>query len=212
MGAPPAPPEPPTTAPTTTTTTLPTTTAAPTTTTTTIPPNIYFLKNDGTGDTRFQFFNALATDAPDNATLPNYDTDYDSVPGQRLLASSRGLGETDTKKIQTYAMDPNGGQLNGSTTATLWASTVNDTGGSPVALRAILRDCNAFLTGCTIIAEDTQNVSSTSMQSVTFDFGTTDYSFGDSRRLVLILLTEGSESLNIGFDADTTPSSMSLPL
>ncbi len=211
-----------TTAVPTTTTTASTTTAAPTTTTTTVPTttttppvNVYYFKNDGTGDTDFQVFNSLSTTGPDNATTPNYDTNFDSVAGLRLLPTTIGIGEWDSKKRHLYVIEPNTQTLSGSPSLTMWTATDADLGGTPIPVVAVIRDCNAFGSNCTVLGQATATVSTPAangFEPLNFVFPAIDHTFGSNRRLQLLVSTESGETLHVAYDANDAPSALTMSL
>jgi hypothetical protein len=208
---------------TTTTTVLPPTTTKATlvppptvvkttaTTTAIVPPAIYYMKSNGIGDTKLQRSNQLSTLEPDNTTLPNYDTDIDGLPGQRLLPTSDGLAEIDPRRIQTYRIIAASAlRLNGSVTGKVFVQPAGSSG--PIVLRSVLRDCNSAETACTTLADETNPTTNDSWGPVAFSFGSIDHLFAAGRHLVMVLITEGSGALDVGFDADDAPSYLLLPL
>ncbi len=99
-------------APTTTTAPAPTTTTAPASTTTppttTLPPVLLdrlYLAPSGPGDTVSQPVLPLVFDAPTVDSLPNYDTDRDSVPGLQILRSEDGVASNDPAEVQRFVLD-----------------------------------------------------------------------------------------------------------
>ncbi|MFW2380480.1 MAG: hypothetical protein ACN4GZ_01890 [Acidimicrobiales bacterium] len=143
-------------------------------------------------------------------TLPNYDTDLDSAPGQGLLPTTNGFAEFDTRRKQTYLLAVGGEKLNGVVTGEVWVRPAD--GPEAVTIRAALRDCNMVGSACSTLAEASAETSGTNFVPLGFDFGTIDHSFAKDRLLTIILITEGSSSVDVGFDANDSPSYFSLPL
>jgi len=183
-----------------------------------VPPGAtYYLKNQGSGDTTAQIFKALSLNGPDASTLPNYDTDRDSVPGLSLQSTGSGFAEGNIARIQRFGLNPGGQTLSGTAQLTVFVATDADLGGTPVTLRADLANCAVFYSPCSSpsIAEATATVSTwvnNGFQQVTFDFGPVSENFGSSRRLVVRIITEDGHRLHLAFDADTHPSSVQLEL
>ncbi len=173
----------------------------------------YFLKNPGIGNTGGGDVKRLETSGPDNPTLPNYDTTYDTVPGLRLLPSTSGLTEANPVMRQNFVLNSRAGTLGGPARAAVWAA-FDGVGPTTARLRAALLDCSASTTGCETLADRTTTVVSTlseGFQPVIFVFDELIHSFGPSRRLVLTLIAEGA-TIHIGYDADDAPSSIALTL
>ncbi|MEM7274015.1 MAG: HD-GYP domain-containing protein [Actinomycetota bacterium] len=208
-----------TAAPTTTTTIATTTTTAPTTTTTapttTLPPGeLFFLKNPGGGgDTSAQLFKFLSTDDPDDAVLPNFDTDRDSLPGLRLAPTTEpSFGDYDVEEIARFGYNPNS-RLDGPVTLTLYAATENDLGGGTVRLRVDIADCNGLYQGCASLAETSVAIGTpigSGFQQLQVDLGTVTRDFGWGRRLVIRMITQDGEAIHLGFDADDNPAAVRL--
>ncbi len=205
-----------TTAPTTTTTVPTTTTTVPTTTTTTAPPPpSYYLKNPGTGDTSAQTYKVLDTVGPDNVTQPNYDTDVDSpadIPGLSLAPTGFGFGEWDREKHARWSIDVVGQTITGNPSLTVYLATDSDLGGTPVSVRADLASCtSSYLTCSSIVSDVTASVTTyvgNGFQETSFDFSSANHTFASNRLLLVRLITEGSETIHIGFDADVHPSAL----
>ena len=210
-----------TTTPTTasTTTAQPTTTAAPTTittaptTSTTAPTGVVlYLKNPGTGDTEARWDKTLATDGPDNSSLPNYNTDEDSRPGSRFLPTIWGFNETSTTRIEAFRFTPGTATLSGPTTMTVWLAT---DGGATATVDAQIALCRTGFLLCTGIAAASAQITTgvaDGFEAVTFDFGSPTHGFDSGDSLVVRLVTAGTESIHVGFDADPTPSRLETTL
>lgn len=203
-----------TAAPTTTTAAPTTTTTAAPTTTTTAPPagQVLHLKNPGSGDSSALWFKTLDPSGPDDSSQPNFDTNRDSTPGLSLAATTNGWGETDLARIQRFGMNPSE-DLDGAASATLYLATETDRTGSPVPVRVSLNNCNTLYQSCTILADGVVSVGNPvagGFQPVTVNFGSINESFGGSRRLVLILITEEGETVHTGFDATPNPSTLTV--
>jgi hypothetical protein len=196
------------------TTTAPTTTTVPTTTTTT-PPSaaVFHLKNQGTGDSVSSWWaEELDPAGPDNATLPNYDTDRDDDGGLSLAPTGFGFAESNNARIHRYAMYADQRTLTGPVTLTVWAATENDLGGTPVKLRAQLADC---IISCSPLDETSDNVTTwigDGFQQMTFTFDPSDHTFAWGRYVAIRLIAEGSDTLHIAFDAAPYPSAVTMQL
>ncbi len=209
-----------TTSPTTTTTipattvpTTTTTTTAPTTTTTIATGSTYFLKNPGSGATERRLFKTIDSDGPDDAVLPNFDTDEDSIAGLSLDPTASQWNEGSTEAIQRFGVTASGDHLDGNVQLTFYAAIPN--GGSSSDIHFALSDCNVIYSGCTNLATQSGSVSSTidqGFQLISIDFGGVDHTFGNGRRLVVRVITTGAQEIHTGFDADNTPSSLTMNL
>ncbi len=215
---------------TTTASTTPTTTARSTTTTTTstttttaLPSAIVlYLKNPGSGDTTAQQNKLLASDEPDDSSLPNYNTDEDGRPGSRFLPTSLGFNEFDTTRIEAFHFDFDDfdGDLgtvtmSGPTTLTVWLATDSDLDGAAATVDADIAMCLPIFLTCTSIASDSAPVTTwvqNGFQAVTFDFGSPTHTFGLGQELVVRLITTGTEPIHLGYDADPTPSRLETTL
>lgn len=206
-----------TTASTSTSTALTTTAStstAPTTTSAAPAATVLFLKNPGTGDTTARLNKTLASAGPDNPSLPNYNTNQDSRPGSRFRPTGIGFGETNPDRIEGFFFTPDSATLSGPTTFTVWLAIDSDLGGASAVVDADIARCR-FLMPCTTIAADSATVSTwigDGFQSVTFDFGSPTQTFGPGETLTIRLITTGTESIHVGFDADPTPSRLETTL
>ena len=199
----------------TTATTVPTTTSTASTTTT--PPSaadVLYLKNPGTGDSSSQIYKPLSSTGPDNATLPNYNTEQDSWPGSRFNPTSIGLSETNPDRNETFWIPTDPGTISGPTTLTVWLAT----DGAATTVQADIAACDRLvypLYPCTSIASANAAVTTrvdAGFQAVTFDLGSPTYTFASNESLVVRLVTAGPDAVHVGFDADTTPSRLETTL
>ena len=204
-----------TTVPTTTTTAAPTTTTTvPTTTTTTGAAAAYHLKNPHTGDTSHQLFKTLGSGL-DDAAQPNFDTDRDSIPGLSLQPTGEAdpwADEHDMAEIMRFGLTPVA-SLGGPAQLTVFVAATTDLGASPATLRVALSDCNSIYQDCTNLAESSVQVAnpvSGGFAMATVDFGSIpNHSFaGPGRRLVVRFITQGTETLHVGFDSSENPSAL----
>ncbi len=197
----------------TTTTTTTSTTSASTTTTSTQPAQEYFLKNPGSGNTSRQGGAWIMLTVPDDASLPNFDTNYDSVAGIGLLQTGNGWTEGNSERILIFRSVAGDHDLSGPVHLSIHAAVPS--GGSSASVAFALADCNQVYASCNILGEATGTVTSTideGFQNLTFSLGTFNHSFGSSRRLVLLAVTTTNQLLHIGYDSDETPSSLTMTL
>ena len=79
----------------------------------------------------------------------------------------------------------------------------------------LLRDCNAFLTECSDLSEASASAIgpvTSGFTETTLDFGSVNHTFAAGRRLVLLIFSEGGQTLHVGYDANDTPSSLTLQI
>ena len=204
-----------TTVATTTTTASTTTTTSSTTTTTAPAATVLYLKNPGTGDTVAMWLKDLSSAGPDNTTLPNYNTDQDTHPGSWFRPTSVGFGESNSDRIEGFRTTPGTSTvLSGPTTLTVWLATDGDLGGAAAVVDADIAGCY-FVVSCTSISSDSAPVTTwvdNGFQAVTFDFGSPTHTFGYGEELVVRLITTGSETIHVAFDADPNPSRLETSL
>ncbi len=171
------------------------------------------MKNPGTGDTDRQLFKTIGSDGPDDAVLPNFDTDEDSIAGLSLDPTGSQWDEGSIEAIQRFGINASGDHLDGTVQLTFYAAIPND--GSAADIHFALSDCNVFYTGCTNLVTQSGTVSSTIVQGfqlISIDFGQVDHTFGNSRRLLIQVITTGAQEIHTGFDAGNAPSSLTMNL
>ena len=97
-----------------------------------------------------------ATRLPQNWTLPNYDTDRDSVPGL-LIVRGGALATGDPTRLQRFAVDPAGDlNLRGQHQVHLWVKSA-DGGIRDMDVSVALARCTDGNGGCTVVTSTTRS-------------------------------------------------------
>lgn len=175
------------------------------------PASMWYLKNDGVGDTDTQIFKDLASDGPDNAVQPNYDLDTDARPGLRLVGTGAGFGEGRPSHHQRFGLSAGSLTLTGSPALTIYAAVDPDGGTAPATLRAAISECSGLYLFCTNIATATAVVSTPSddgFEKLNFGFGPVDHTFGARGVLVVRMITDEGRVVQTAFDSEPYPSAL----
>ena len=174
----------------------------------------YYLHNSPTppaGDTNAQANLGMNTTAPTATVLYNYDQNFDSAPGRRILKGGSGAGETTLSEYQNWR-GPSAGVLgqniNGTVTVEFWSGMKSFTPGVAGEVRVFLRDFNSLLgtyseiANTTISAADWQGgTNGWVKRTATFSVNTT---LALSHQLEVKLIVGSGAADDMWFAYDTT--------
>jgi HD-GYP domain-containing protein (c-di-GMP phosphodiesterase class II) len=193
----------------------PTTTVAPATAPAAAPPGgrVWYLTNPGSGDTRAATMLTLFGTAPSASSLPNYDTDRDTVAGLSIKHDSRGLDATDTRAYQEWSASySNSATLSGTATATMYLGGRDLSGSNAVGLRVGLYRCSWT---CTLMASGDWTGTSQDgvFQPVTVPLGSVQISLSWGTRLVVKVAAPNSLStsdISLAYDTAAHPAVLTI--
>lgn len=189
----------------------------------TTPRTWYFLHNSPTpptGNTTAVNNLTMTSTSSTQATLYNYDTAADSLPGRRLLKSGTGAGDTTLTHYVNWqtATLVSALTINGAVVVRIWSGITGFPLNQQGVLIAYLRDYNVATATYTEIANATLTDADWQQGSTTWvlsriTVNVTNYTVAIAHRLEVKLETIAAASANMVVAYDTTayPSSIGLP-
>jgi hypothetical protein len=182
-------------------------------------PTTWYLHNNPTppaGNTTAQFNLSLSPTVPTAATLFNYDTNCDSRAGRSLVRGSGLVTEATVCRFATWLSPPlaEARTLDGRATLEVWARKTA-AGGTNPTLRAFLRVFDpATSTYLELGAANETVVANPTQPWVDIDLSWTlaSVTVPAGRRIeIRLVATGGTRNVEIAYDAQISPSALTLP-
>lgn len=178
---------------------------------------VYGLASSGPGDVASQpVLDLVVGRAPQNATLPNYDTDRNADPGLTILRSLQVLESTDPAQRQVWALPADVVEVPATATLSLGVAPAGVAApGAEMHVRAGLYDCDATRTVCLRVVRDTLTVLATTgtFTSLTFDLSpgvVTPLAAGHRLELRFAAVFTSDVDVWIAYDSADHPSALTL--
>lgn len=173
---------------------------------------MFVLASGGPGDQASQPLLDLAGDRPpQNAVVPNFDTDRNADPGLTIIGSPGTMRTSDPAGVQVWRFPESFTTIDGTVALDLWVAPVGAPTPGQFRVRAGFFDCDLARTSCTRIVRDTLTLDGVDgvFAPVTFDLtiGADPYVAGPGRRLELRYATLNGSSNDswIAYDSADAP-------